>query len=227
MEQLMEEWWTYTISDFLLFSPRTYYRMIGLYNRALWPAQIAAFGLGLFLLFLSSRDGEKESRVLLLALAFLWTWVAYAFHLQRYAAINWAAPYAAAAFALEAFLLLVAALAPSVKFHRPKALAQWIGSGLFFFALLVYPFLARLAGRDWTEGEMFGLTPDPTALGALGLLLMSRGPLRVPLTIIPFLWCIAASLTLLAMKAPEAWVLSIAAALALLAAFRSALRPNS
>jgi hypothetical protein len=74
---------------------------------------------------------------------------------------------------------------------------------------------------------MFGLTPDPTALGALGLLLMSRGPLRVPLTIIPFLWCIAASLTLLAMKAPEAWVLSIAAALALLAAFRSALRPNS
>ena len=33
----MSEWWTYTLSDFLLFSPRTYYRLFELHHRALWP----------------------------------------------------------------------------------------------------------------------------------------------------------------------------------------------
>jgi hypothetical protein len=219
MERPMEEWWTYAISDFLLFSPRTYYRMIGLYNRALWPAQIAVLVLSLLLLFLSSRGSGKESRATLLALALLWAWVAYAFHLERYAAINWAAPYAAAAFALEALLLLAAAPTTSATFLRPGSPDQWAGLALFLFALLIYPLLPRLTGRDWTEAEMFGLTPDPTALGTLGLLLMSRGRFRIALMILPLLWCIAASLTLIAMKVPEAWILSIAAALALLAAY--------
>jgi hypothetical protein len=30
----MSEWWTYTLSDFLLFSPRVYYRLFELHNRA-------------------------------------------------------------------------------------------------------------------------------------------------------------------------------------------------
>ena len=33
----MSEWWTYSLSDFLLFSPRTYYRLFELYNLAVWP----------------------------------------------------------------------------------------------------------------------------------------------------------------------------------------------
>ncbi len=36
----MSEWWTYTLSDFLLFSARTYYRLFELYNRDVWPAQL-------------------------------------------------------------------------------------------------------------------------------------------------------------------------------------------
>ena len=35
----MSEWWTYSLSDFLLFSPRTYYRLFELYNLAIWPTQ--------------------------------------------------------------------------------------------------------------------------------------------------------------------------------------------
>ena len=42
----MSEWWTYHLSDFLLFSPRTYYRLFELYNAAIWPAQIVALGAG-------------------------------------------------------------------------------------------------------------------------------------------------------------------------------------
>jgi len=38
----MSEWWTYRPEDFLLFSPRVYWRLFELHNEALWPAQIAA-----------------------------------------------------------------------------------------------------------------------------------------------------------------------------------------
>ena len=34
----MAVWLSYTLSDFLLFTPHTYYRLFELYNRAVWPA---------------------------------------------------------------------------------------------------------------------------------------------------------------------------------------------
>ena len=42
----MTEWWTYTLSDFLLFSPQTYLRLIELYQRDVWPLQIPMVALG-------------------------------------------------------------------------------------------------------------------------------------------------------------------------------------
>lgn len=44
----MSEWWTYTLSDFLLFSAPTYHRLFELYNREIWPAQIVALAFGMF-----------------------------------------------------------------------------------------------------------------------------------------------------------------------------------
>ena len=46
----MSEWWSYRLSSFLLFSPRTYFRLHELYNLDVWPAQLAGFGLGVVLL---------------------------------------------------------------------------------------------------------------------------------------------------------------------------------
>ncbi len=42
----MSEWWTYRLEDFLLFSPRVYWRMFELHNEAVWPLQIATLLLG-------------------------------------------------------------------------------------------------------------------------------------------------------------------------------------
>ena len=36
----MSEWWTYRAEDFLLFSPRVYWRMFELHNTALWPLHL-------------------------------------------------------------------------------------------------------------------------------------------------------------------------------------------
>ena len=56
-EALMSEWWTYSLSDFLLFSPRTYYRLFELYNAAIWPAQIGARASGVAILAARSAAG--------------------------------------------------------------------------------------------------------------------------------------------------------------------------
>ena len=40
----MSEWWTYSLSSFLLFSARTYYRLFELYNAEVWPLQIVTLG---------------------------------------------------------------------------------------------------------------------------------------------------------------------------------------
>ena len=103
----MSEWWTYRLTSFLLFSPRTYYRLLELYNLAIWPAQLAGIAIGLVIIaLLIARHGFRE-RIIAGLLAACWLWIALAFHYQRYAQINWAAMWFAVAFACEALLLVV------------------------------------------------------------------------------------------------------------------------
>src|SRR5262245_40135328 len=72
----MSEWWTYSLSDFLLFSPRTYYRLFELYNAQIWPAHMLALALGLIALVAS---GGMRARVVPAILGALWLWVAWAY----------------------------------------------------------------------------------------------------------------------------------------------------
>ena len=50
----MSEWWTYRLSDFLMFSPRTYYRLFELYNAEVWPGHWVGLSVGATALFAAS-----------------------------------------------------------------------------------------------------------------------------------------------------------------------------
>src|SRR5918995_6358825 len=102
----MSDWWTYSLSDFLLFSPRTYYRLLELYNIATWPTQLAALALGAVILGMLKTRAAWQGRIIMAVLALLWLWVAWAYFLERYETINWAASYFATGFAAEAALLV-------------------------------------------------------------------------------------------------------------------------
>lgn len=214
----MSEWWTYRLSDFLLFSPRTYYRLFELYNAEVWPLQFAALALGVVLVALSVRRGAWAARALYVGLAACWLWVAWAFHWQRFASINWAASWYAGAFVIQAALLLgwAALKGPSPPAPRRPQVIAW---GLLLLALAGYPWLGVLLGRPGSQAEVFGLAPDPTALATLGLLLLA--PRRLPgwlLWPIPLLWCGVSGATLWALNAPEAWLPPSLATLALVVA---------
>ena len=211
----MSEWWTYTLSDFLLFSSRTYYRLFEIYNAAIWPAQIVAIGLGLAILALSRRAAAARGRWIAAILAACWLWVAIAFHASRYATINWAAVYFAWAFGLEAALLIwIGIVRGRLTFERPADLAGGAGLWIFLFALAVEPCVGPLLGRGWKQVEVFGVAPDPTVVATLGIFLISRGRGRGWLMVIPAIWCSISGATLVAMKAPDAWIPPLAAALA-------------
>jgi hypothetical protein len=182
----MSEWWTYRLSDFLMFSPRTYWRLVETYNHDLWPAQLLSAGAGLILLYLSAaqRPGARRAAAALLALA--WLWVGWAFHWQRYAAINWAAAYLALAFVLQAMLLAISGLVGPAGQARPRATTRKLG-WLLVLAGLLYPLMAWASGRPWTHAEVFGLMPEPTALVTLGFLLSSGHSHAKWLCIVPAL----------------------------------------
>jgi hypothetical protein len=215
----MSVWLTYSLSDILLFSPQTYYRLFELYNRAVWPGQLVALGAGAAILLLLRRPGGLSGRAIAGLLAALWLWVAWAFHLERYATINWAASWPAAGFALQALLLAwTGVVRGRLRFRPGRHPVGRAGLGLFVFALVVQPWIGLVGPRSWASVEIFGLAPDPTAVATLGLLLAADGPVRWVLLPLPVLWCLVSGATLWAMAAPDAPVAPLAAVLTLLLA---------
>lgn len=212
----MSEWWTYRLSDFLLFSPRTWFRLFELYNAWLWPAQVLVLGLGAGLLGALWRGAPWAPRASCAALAIAWAWVAWAFQLQRYAAINWAATWFAAAFAVQSALMLALAwrLVPGPARRSPT------GFALLFGAVVLMPLLGVACGRSWKEAEVFGLTPDATVLGTLGALLLLGGPARPVAAwpwLLPVAWCAVSGATLLSMDLPHSGLLPLAGLAAVIA----------
>ena len=161
-------------------------------------------------------------------LALSWVWVGWAFHSQRYASINFAAGYFAWAFAAQGLLLvwvgvvrgrLTPAQTSSFKFRA--------GLGIVFFALALGPMIGSLFGRRWTQAEVFGMAPDPTALATLGVLLLANGRSSYALYPIPVAWCLISGATLWAMEAPDFAIMPAAALLVLSVAVGHAFRRRS
>jgi hypothetical protein len=239
----MSEWWTYRLHDFLMFSPRTYTRMFELYNEAIWPINALAALLAFALLFVATRlafPGSNHSstranhdawqRWLRVAVftyfAVTHVWIAFVFLRQHYAPIFWAANYFALAFmaqaALFAFATVVALLSRNAFcFTRSQPVAV-ISVVIVSLALLVHPAALFATQNHAGALEWVGVAPDPTAIGALGFLLLLRpgGGSNAVARIARYLWfamiasavaaCLISVLTLLAMQTLIALVPALA-----------------
>lgn len=209
----MSEWWTYSLSDFLMFSQRSYFRLIELYNGAVWPAHLLALAVGLALIVCVARPRPHTRRIALLALALAWAWIGWAYHLERYADINTAAPWFALAFGVQALLLGWLAARPHGA--APARMQRQLALGLIGPAVVAYPLLALGSGGGWGQAEVFGIAPDPTAIATLGMLLACRAHLIAWL--IPLAWCAVSSATLMELRVAHAWLLPTFAVLTIAA----------
>jgi len=86
--------------------------------------------------------------------------------------------------------------------------------------MFLYPLIAPALGRPWVQSETFGITPDPTAIATLGILLLARGRFRWELSVVPLIWCALSAATLWAMDSFDALVPALAGCLVVLIAIR-------
>ena len=208
----MSEWWTYTLSDFLLFSARTYHRLFELYNRDIWPLQLVALASGVAILSCARHGGPAMGKVVAAILAACWLWVAWAFHVERYATINWAANYFAVGFAIEALLLIwVGIVRAGLSFAPSSGAVRRAGLCVFLFALLVQPLIPLMTGRSWLQTEVFGVAPDPTAVATLGILLMASPRPLWALMMIPVVWSAIDAATLWTLEDRQALLMPLVA----------------
>jgi hypothetical protein len=174
MGESISDWLSYRPSDFLMFAPRTYWRLFELQNGAWWPWHLVALAGGTAGIVAAGRGGAAVQRVVAAGLAAAWAFVAWSFLLVRYAPINWAAMGLAWLFAAQAALL--AGLAWQVDLQPCAGVPRrWVAQALGAFALWGYPLLAPLQGRPLAQAEVFGLAPEPTVVATLAWLLATAG----------------------------------------------------
>ncbi|MDX3927772.1 MAG: DUF6064 family protein [Shinella sp.] len=210
----MSEWWTYTLSDFLMFSPRVYLRLIERYNEKIWPLQIVFTVCTLAVLPFAMKRSRFGAVAGFLLLAAAWILSGWQFLWERYATINWAVSYFAAAFMVQAALLVLFALREAGTDASPPTsrMASYGGAAIALSGLLVFPSLTLIHGRPIATAESFGAMPDPTAITTFGLLLVSWRRSFWLLLPIPILWCLFSTLTLWSLEEPGA-TLPLAAAI--------------
>jgi hypothetical protein len=204
----MSEWWTYRPDDFLLFSERVYWRLFELHNRAVWPAQWVAMALGIAILVFVFRPSSRSGRIVSVTMSLAWLFVAWAYHWNAYATINWAARYAALLFAAEAALFAwFGGIRHQLTFAMQRSARSVLGIALIIYAVFLHPLVALVDGRPIASAEIFGLAPDPTAVTTLGLLGLSSGGGAILLLLAaPVTWCLVSWATLATMGTWEGWI---------------------
>ncbi|WP_376695976.1 DUF6064 family protein [Wenzhouxiangella sp. EGI_FJ10305] len=190
----MSDWQSYRLEDFIPFSPEIYWRLIERVNEAFWPLHVLTVVLGVAALVLALRG---NTRVALALLAPAWLGSGVIFHFNYYAELNWAAHWFGWGFIVQAALLtaIPAFNATPREPGHSGPVRRWFGAAIGIGALLAYPLITF---------ETCGLHPDPTAIATLGVLLVSlRGVIAGLAILIPSIWCLITTLTLIPLEA--AW----------------------
>lgn len=191
----------------LPFDAESLFAFFEQYNRAIWPAQVFAWLLGVAALVLAVKPFGASGRLIGAILLAAWAFSAVVFHYLHFATINFMAPFYAAFFLAEAVLIGWALLIRTKEFRFRPSLSGWAGLGLAGFALVVAPLIDGLAGHGWLSARLVGVTPDATVLLTVGLLLLIDGRVPLYLLVIPLLWAIVGGWTAWFIGAPEDLIL--------------------
>ncbi|MFW5682190.1 MAG: DUF6064 family protein [Phycisphaeraceae bacterium] len=209
---------TYAIEDFIPFTAEVYLRLVERQNTTMWPAHFVALAAGLAAMACAWR-GWGRGRPLAVLLAASWGWVAWSFHVRVFSELTWAANVFAGAFALQAVLTLAAAWLGGFNNepHRKPGAVRILGVALAAAGLVGFPLLALRNEHGWAAAETFAMTPDPTVVVTLALLLLAARPLAyLALLPIPLLWCAIASVIEWTLDTPFAWIMpAVASVLAI------------
>lgn len=158
------------------------------FNRTIRPMQALAAAFGLVALWVVLRPQQLSSRLLGLILASSWAATALFYHFGTFAELSfWDYPIGLV-FLLQALLLFwLGTIANCFSITPPDGVNHRIGLALSFYALAGVPLIALAMGRTWAEVGYFAISPGPTIVFTIGVLLMLSGRGTFLLWILPAL----------------------------------------
>ncbi len=185
----MEDLFSYRLTDFLMFSEQTYWRLFSRYNQSIFPLPLLSLAFGLYCLYAFVAFKKIVIKPLLMLIALAWLWIGFRFFGQLYSEINVYAGYLAVLFWLQGLLLLSRSF-KTVTYHAwfRHPFERYIGWVLWIMALLMLPLFEILLGKSMNATSSFALTPDSIAIVSIALVLI--------LNIKPW-WVLAAALWLM------------------------------
>ncbi len=193
------------------FTVEQFYGVFRAYNRAVWPAQIALVVLAAAAIAMLALPRRWSGVGISAVLAFLWVWLALAYHLVFFSSINPLAHlFAALSFAGAGVFVWQGIVCRQLEFRLASGARTWVGAGLVVFSLLVYPVWSCLAGHGYPDLPTFGL-PCPTTIFTIGLLAFLVKPYPRSPFVVPVLWCVVGSQAALVFDTPQDSGLAVAA----------------
>ncbi len=173
----------------LPFTQQQFFEVFGRYNDAVMPLQV-----GLVLLALSAyvalmvrrRDSD---RVISVVLAVLWAW-GTVYHLAFFRAVNPAATLFGVLFVAGAAVFAWSGVwRGRMVFDCESRTRRIAGHAMIAYALVAYPLLSTMLGREFPEMPTFGL-PCPTTIFTLGMLAFLSTPVPRHVFAVPIAWAL-------------------------------------
>lgn len=177
----------------LPFSREAFFAVFASYNAAVWPAQVALYGLAAALVALALRGRPGAHRAISLGLGLFWLWTGIAYHWFHFTAINRPAWAIGALFVVQGALFIGHGTGRHrLRIGRPRGLYGWVGALLISYALLAYPLWGLASGHPAREVPVLGV-PCPTTIFTFGLLFWAARPIPRHLLVIPLVWAFLGS----------------------------------
>jgi hypothetical protein len=177
----------------LPFTAAQFFEVFGRYNEDLMPLQIALFLLGLSACVALVVRRPDSDRVISAILAGLWAWMGLVYHLMYFREINPAATFFGLAFlAGAAIFFWTGVVQRRLVFDCESRARRMTGHALIAYALVGYPLLSAMLGREFPEVPTFGL-PCPTTIFTLGMLAFLSAPFARYVFAVPIAWALIGS----------------------------------
>jgi len=172
--------------------------LVGVYNRAYWPAAVigvvAVFGALAFVLIKPGTFSDMMAKILL---DLTWVWTGVMFFIVRLAPDFHSAYLLGFAFIIQGTFLMVDLFYGTLEFrpYRNRAVL-FAGLAMAAAAILIHPVVATALGRGWPELTLAGTAPGPTAAATLCLLMFTLHKPRPIFFVIPAAWALVAGVRL-------------------------------
>ncbi len=172
----------------LPFTSEQFFEVFVRYNDTVWPMQLVLNGAALICIGLLFVERAWASHMISLLLAGLWLWMALAYHLAFFSAINPAAWWFGILATLGALVFdWFGVVNDRLRFCASGGAWQVIGALLLIFALGIYPAVSYVIGHSYPAAPTFGL-PCPTTVFTIGMLLFAEAPAPRAVFVVPILW---------------------------------------